>query len=172
LKTITNSGMDESEANPNKPEGSKSRQSHPPPSQPPVNTVNQTKSVTRHRGDEKGKARETRRRRDSPDRRDKEVSKGKGRAASPDNDTGEDEVTEESNEDLPEPKKLNIFERTRSHSRAHEEEKKSAQKNLLAVAGRSVKKTRVPLGDGNTSHKVIIDLTGDVRLIKYRVNSY
>lgn len=58
---------------------------------------------------------------------------------------------------------LQIYRRTRSRSRALEEEKKAEHKNLAAIAGRSVKKGHSSsMRMAKSIQKVIIDLTGDV----------
>jgi hypothetical protein len=102
----------------------------------------------------------------------KKVDKGKGRAAPAQEDDdgendGEKEVPEEEEEDEDDqtPGKLMIYKRTRSHSRAAEEEEKSAQKNLQDMASRSTKKSRPLVHVKQTPQKVIIDLTGEVSLL-------
>jgi hypothetical protein len=66
-----------------------------------------------------------------------------------------------------------IYRRTRSRSRATQEEAKLAQKKLEGVASRSIKKIKSgPIRISKATQKVIIDLTGDVCLSTCLTLSY
>lgn len=93
---------------------------------------------------------------DEPRPRRSEKGKGKEVEGSSSSDEGENQ---EGMGDLM------IYKRTRSHSRALEDERKAVHKNLSEMAGRSVKKSHA-MRIAKGVQKVIIDLTGDVSRVQ------